>query len=120
MIGAGYLRAGNSAFWIEKLPRSSKVSLCRIVFFAPFYAAYDGPFFLPDNLLVFEKRPETFQFSFGFIIVHFELTHIKRDRVFIALPWGKTGHSLKVLTRKKETSFLNKGEILRGCPRKNR
>ena len=56
------------------------------MFFAPFYAAYDGPFFLSDNLLVFEKRPETFQFSFGFIIVHFELTHIKRDRVFIALP----------------------------------
>ena len=82
------------------------------MFFAPFYAAYDGPFFLPDNLLVFEKRPETFQFSFGFIIVHFELTHIKRDRVFIALPWGKTGHSLKVLARKKETSFLNKNEIL--------
>ena len=82
------------------------------MFFAPFYAAYDGPFFLSDNLLVFEKRPETFQFSFGFIIVHFELTHFKRDRVFIALPWGKTGHSLKVLARKKETSFLNKGEIL--------
>ena len=82
------------------------------MFFAPFYAAYDGPFFLSDNLLVFEKRPETFQFSFGFIIVHFELTHIKRDRVFIALPCGKTGHSLKVLVRKKETSFLNKGEIL--------
>ena len=56
------------------------------MFFAPFYAAYDGPFFLSDNLLVFEKRPETFQFSFGLIIVHFELTHIKRDRVFIALP----------------------------------